>query len=94
MSYSSKPLSGEAKAKRAKARAKSVEQAISAGIDNLPDSAHVRLPVVQSIFACSPATVWRAVKVGRIPAPKHFGPRLCAWNVGELRAALSAPSLK
>ncbi len=56
--------------------------------DSLPDSAHVRLPVVAALFACSEATVWRGVKSGRIPKPrKHFN-RACAWQVGELRKAL------
>jgi predicted DNA-binding transcriptional regulator AlpA len=56
--------------------------------DRLPDAAHVRLPVVIALFACSPATVWRGVRTGRIPKPiKHFH-RAAAWNVGELRAAL------
>ena len=56
--------------------------------DNLPDSAHVRLPTVTALFACSPATIWRGVRAGRIPKPiKHFE-RASAWKVGELRAAL------
>lgn len=56
--------------------------------DTLPDSAHVRLPTVVALFACSPATIWRGVRDGRIPKPiKHFE-RTSAWNVGALRAAL------
>ena len=58
--------------------------------DSLPDSAHVRQPVVEALFACSPATVWRRVKTGIIPSPRKLGPRVTAWNVGELRDALSA----
>lgn len=57
--------------------------------DELPDSANVRLPVVAALFACAPVTVWRRVKSGSIPAPRKFGERLTAWNVGELRKALS-----
>lgn len=53
--------------------------------DSLPDSAHVRLPVVTGLFACSPATVWRHVKAGILPKPRKLSPRLTAWNVGELR---------
>lgn len=56
--------------------------------DSLPDSAHVRLPTVAALWACSPVTVWRCVKSGRIPAPKKLSPRTAAWNVGELRRAL------
>jgi len=58
--------------------------------DDLPDSAHVRLPVVQALFACSDETVRRRVKAGQIPAPRKLGPRLTAWRVGDLRAALRA----
>lgn len=58
--------------------------------DALPDSAHVRLPTVAALWACSSVTVWRAVKAGRIPAPKKLSPRTAAWNVGELRRALQS----
>jgi predicted DNA-binding transcriptional regulator AlpA len=57
--------------------------------DELPDSAHVKQPVVESLFACSHSSVWRRVKSGAIPAPKKFGSS-SVWNVGELRAALTA----
>jgi len=56
--------------------------------DKLPDSAYVGQPVVEGLHACSPATVWRRVKQGAIPAPKKFG-RRTVWNVGELRQALA-----
>lgn len=58
--------------------------------DFLPDSASVRLPVVQLLYACSPASVWRGVKAGRIPKPRKLSPRTTCWNVGELRQALAA----
>jgi predicted DNA-binding transcriptional regulator AlpA len=57
--------------------------------DSLPNSADVRLPTVAVLYACSPATVWRGVKAGRIPAPRRRNPRCTTWNVGELRAARS-----
>ena len=56
--------------------------------DQLPDSAHVRQPVVEVLYACSSATVWRRVKSGLIPEPKSLGPRISGWNVGELRSNL------
>jgi predicted DNA-binding transcriptional regulator AlpA len=56
--------------------------------DDLPDSANVRQPVVQGLFGCSAATVWRGVKSGRIPAPIRLAGRVTAWNVGALRHAL------
>lgn len=56
--------------------------------DALPDSAHVRIPTVAALFACSPATIRRGARAGRIPAPvKHFE-RTASWNVGQLRAFL------
>jgi predicted DNA-binding transcriptional regulator AlpA len=56
--------------------------------DSLPDSANVRQPVVEALFACSSATVWRRVKDGRIPAPRKLSDRITVWNVGALRRAL------
>ncbi len=58
--------------------------------DSLPDSANVRQPVVQGLFGCSSATVWRNVKKGIIPAPRKLSERVTAWNVGDLRKALAA----
>ncbi len=57
--------------------------------DLLPGSAHVRLPVVAALCGCSNATVWRMVKLGALPAPKHLSARAASWQVGQLRAALS-----
>jgi predicted DNA-binding transcriptional regulator AlpA len=57
--------------------------------DSLPDSAHVRQPVVEALYACSSTSVWRGVRNKRIPAPRKLAPRTTAWNVGELRTALS-----
>lgn len=56
---------------------------------HLPDDAHVGQPVVEGLFCCSPATVWRRVKSGLIPAPRKFGGR-SVWHVGELRQALKS----
>ena len=55
--------------------------------DALPDSAHVRLPVVEGLYGCGPATVWRRIKSGLIPAPTKIG-NTTIWCVGDLRAAL------
>ena len=57
--------------------------------DYLPDSAHVRLPVVKALFACSSSSVWRNVKAGHIPAPVKLTPSVTGWNVGQIRAALN-----
>ena len=56
--------------------------------DSLPDSAFVRQPVIEGLYACSAATVWRYVKKGIIPEPEKLGPRVTAWNVGRLRRAM------
>lgn len=56
--------------------------------DLLPDSAHVRQPVVEALYACSASTVWRRVRTGLIPEPVRLGPRVTAWSVGALRRAL------
>lgn len=62
------------------------------GFDQLPDSAHVRLPIVVRLLGISRATVWRGVRKGTIPAPKHFSERSASWNVGALRELLRAKS--
>ena len=56
----------------------------------LPNEAHVRMNVVKDLYGCSASTIWRNVKKGIVPAPHKFGSRVTAWNVGELRTALSA----
>lgn len=61
-----------------------------AHFDNLPDSAHVRLPVVAAWRGISAATVWRHVRQGLLPKPTKIGPNTTAWQVGELRRALSS----
>lgn len=57
--------------------------------DQLPDCAFVRQPVVEKLFACSAATVWRRVADCRIPKPRKLSYGVTAWNVGQLRAALA-----
>ena len=55
--------------------------------DSYPDSACVRQPVVEALFGCSSATVWRMVKRGKLK-PRKLSDRLTGFNVGELRVAL------
>ena len=57
--------------------------------DELPDSAHVRLPVVRGLYGCSESAIWRNCKAGHIPQPVKLAERITAWNVGTLRAALN-----
>jgi predicted DNA-binding transcriptional regulator AlpA len=54
----------------------------------MPDAGYIRLPVVASLFACSPATVWRRVKNGTLPVPRKLSEGVTAWNVGQIRQAL------
>lgn len=56
--------------------------------DALPDSAHVRQPVVEALYGCSRSTLWRRVRDGAMPAPRKLSKRISAWNVGELRRSL------
>lgn len=64
-----------------------VDPALTA-FDHLPDSSHVRLPVVCALFGCSKITVWRRVRNGVLPAPVKFSSRVTTWNVGRLREVL------
>lgn len=84
-----KPLSDEEKLALAQKRAEAKKAAVNDVLErfgSLPDEAHVRLPVVMALYACSAASVWRYVKNGTLPAPRKFGSRVTAWNVGELRS--------
>ena len=58
--------------------------------DRLPDSANVRVRTVAALIDASTATVWRRTRQGELPRPRKFGPKITAWNVGELRRALAA----
>ena len=84
-----KPLSDEEKLALAQKRAEAKKAAVNDVLErfgSLPDEAHVRLPVVMALYACSAASVWRYVKNGTLPAPRKFGSRVTAWNVGDLRS--------
>lgn len=55
---------------------------------SLPDSAHVRLPIVAALFVCSHATGWRGVQSGKLPRPLNHFENTTAWNVGQLHLVL------
>ncbi len=63
---------------------------VADSFDQLPDCAFVRQPVVEQLFACSAATVWRSVARHRIPKPIKISHRVTVWNVGQLRTALAS----
>lgn len=56
--------------------------------DDLPDDAYVRQPVVEALYSCSSATVWRGVKHGNIPKPRKLSAGVTGWRVGDLRRNL------
>jgi hypothetical protein len=58
------------------------------GFDKLPNSAGVRQPTVCGVLGCSPATIWRLAKDGKLKAIK-VSPRVTVFNVGSIRALLS-----
>jgi predicted DNA-binding transcriptional regulator AlpA len=57
-------------------------------IDALPDSAHVRQPVLEALFACSGETILQRVKAGTLPAPKKLSDRVTVWSIAELKQFL------
>lgn len=93
MAKSQLPTSAKSPKNDALADAKSprIDPALR-NFDSLPDLALVRLPVVQALFACSRATVWRHVKSGLIPAPVKFSEGITVWQVASLRKHLMALS--
>ena len=65
-----------------------------ANFDQLPDSAYIRLPVMRGLYGVSSSSIWRGVKKLTIPSPVKLTGRTTAWNVGLVRTALTAKSLK
>lgn len=61
-----------------------------ANFDQQPDSAYIRLPVVQRLYGVSGSTIWRGVNIGIYPKPKQLSVRCTGWNVGLVRADLAA----
>lgn len=57
--------------------------------DLLPDSAHVRVPIVKALLGVSSATVWRMVKSKQLKTYK-LTPRTTTFKVGEIRDLISA----
>ena len=58
--------------------------------DQLPDSAYIRLPVMQGLYGVSAASIWRAVKKSTIPKPVKITDRTTAWLVKSVRASLAS----
>ena len=70
---------------------KSIPDAL-AQFEELPNSAHIRLPVMIALFGVSKSTIWRCVKNGTIPSPRKLTHRTTCWNVGDVRAAIAERS--
>lgn len=68
-----------------------VDMSALSQFDELPASAHVRLPVVSALFGISTATVWRWSKSGHLPAPVHIN-GVTMWNVAALRSHMPSVS--
>ena len=60
-----------------------------AAFPHMPDEAFADIKIVSAVTSRSPASIWRDVKAGRLPAPYKIGPRSTRWKVGEIRAALA-----
>ena len=67
--------------------------------DALPDSGYVResqlvqsprRPATPTPLPFSAPTLWRKVKAGTFPAPVKLSERVTAWNVGTVRAWMTA----
>lgn len=67
---------------------KRVDATALSEFDRLPDSAHVRMPVVSTLLAVSPATIWRWTRMGKLPRSTRIS-GVTLWNVGELRKMLN-----
>lgn len=62
-----------------------------AQIDELPDSAFIRMPTMTLLYGgVTPACIYKWVKAGLVPAPTKLGPQVSAWNLGEIRRNLAA----
>lgn len=61
-----------------------------ANFDQLPDSAYIRLPVLQRLYGVSAATIWRGIKQNKIPKGCKLSERCTAWSVKAIRADLAS----
>lgn len=76
----------KSESRRSHVRSKAMQTVMD--FDRLPDSANVRMPVVEVLLDCSTSTVWRKVKKRVLPQPRRLGSNVAHFNVGELRVAM------
>lgn len=64
---------------------------ITPTFDDLPNAAFARqTQIIPHVVPFSSATLWRKCKAGTFPAPVKLSERVTAWNVGAVRAWLTA----
>jgi predicted DNA-binding transcriptional regulator AlpA len=62
---------------------------VSRPFGSLPETGYIRQSqLIPAIFPFSSATLWRKVKAGTFPRPVKLGPRITAWRVEDIRAAI------
>jgi predicted DNA-binding transcriptional regulator AlpA len=57
--------------------------------DDLPASAQIPARTVARLLDVSEVTVWRWVKLGKLPQPRKLGSNTTRFAVGEVREALA-----
>ncbi len=57
--------------------------------DQLPNSQHVRLPVVKALLGVSSSTIWRMCQKNLLK-PHKITQRTTTFQVGEIRALLAS----
>jgi predicted DNA-binding transcriptional regulator AlpA len=62
-------------------------------VDQYPNSAQIRLPIVKGLLGVSGSTIWRMVKAGKLKTYK-FTERTTTFNMGEIRALLNAEKVE
>lgn len=61
-------------------------------IDQLPDSALVRVKDICSLARRSRASIWRDVQAGRLPRPIRIGSYSARWRAADVRRFLAGTS--
>jgi predicted DNA-binding transcriptional regulator AlpA len=57
---------------------------------NLRDHATVGVDVIAELLSCSPRSVWRLERAGKIPAGQRITSRMVRWSADEIAAWLDA----
>lgn len=57
-------------------------------MENIDNSALLRLPQVLALIPVSRSAWWAGCKSGRYPKPVKLGPRTTAWRVSDIKDLL------